>query len=68
MRKRNFTNYHMINMRLTFNKVCEILYKAYGKEDISQIRKPDHKPFYVVDFEDGHGKHLYRDDIIRLTM
>lgn len=39
-----------------------------GKENISQIRKPDHKPFYAVDFEDGHGKHLYRDDIIRLTM
>ena len=58
----------MANMRLTFDKVCEIIEKAYGKENVIQIRKPDHKPFYVVDFADGHGEHLYRDDIIKLTV
>lgn len=58
----------MANIRLTFDKACEIIKKAYGKEKVIQIRKPDHKPFYVVDFVDGHGEHLYRDDIIKLMV
>lgn len=58
----------MANMRLTFDKACEIIGKAYGKENVIQIRKPDHKPFYVVDFASGSSECLYRDDIIKLTV
>ena len=53
-------------MRITFNRACERIYKHYGKENVLQIRKPDHKPFYVVDFKDGTGIHLYREDLLRM--
>jgi len=36
-------------MRITFNRACERIYKHYGKENVLQIRKPDNKPFYMVD-------------------
>ena len=52
-------------MRITFNKACEYIYKFYGKENVIQIRKPDHKPFYVVDLVDG-GVHLYGEDLLKI--
>lgn len=54
-------------MRITFKKACEIIYNHYGRENVSQIRKPDSKSFYIVDFIDGTGVHLTRDDLANLT-
>lgn len=56
----------MGNVRLTFEKSCSIIENAYGKENVVQIRKPDGKPFFVVDLAIGDSVCLYRDDIIRM--
>ena len=52
-------------MRITFNRVCERIYRHYGKENVLQIRKPDHKPFYIVDLVEGTVT-LYREDLLRI--
>ena len=52
-------------MRMTFNRGCERIYKHYGKENVLQVRKPDHKPFYVVDLVEG-TVHLYIEDLLRM--
>lgn len=57
----------IITMRITFKKACEIIYNHYGKENVLQIRKPDGKPFYVVDFTNFTGVHLTREDLIKIS-
>ena len=52
-------------MRITFNRACERIYNHYGKENVLQIRKPDHKSFYIVDLVKGTVI-LERDDLIRM--
>lgn len=52
-------------MRITFEKACERIYRHYGKENVLQIRKPDHKPFYVVDLVE-RTVHLYREDLLKM--
>lgn len=52
-------------MRITFERACERIYKHYGKENVLQIRKPDHKSFYVVDLVEGTVI-LYREDLIKM--
>lgn len=52
-------------MRITFNRACERIYRHYGKENVLQIRKPDHKPFYIVDLVEGTVT-LYREDLLRI--
>ncbi len=52
-------------MRITFNRACELIYNHYGKENVLQIRKPDNKPFYVVDLVEGSVT-LYREDLVRM--
>lgn len=52
-------------MRITFNRTCKIIYSHYGKENVLQIRKPDGKPFYIVDLVEGTAI-LYREDLIRM--
>lgn len=52
-------------MRITFEKACERIYCHYGKENVLQIRKPDHKPFYVVDLVE-ETVHLYREDLLKM--
>ena len=54
-----------IIMRITFNRACERIYNHYGKENVLQIRKPDHKSFYIVDLVEGTVI-LERDDLIRM--
>ena len=53
-------------MRITFNKACEIIYNHYGKDKVLQIRKPDHKPFYIVDLI-NKTIHLYREDLLAIN-
>ena len=52
-------------MRMTFERACERIYKHYGKDNVLQIRKPDHKPFYVVDLVEG-SVILYRDNLVKM--
>lgn len=52
-------------MRIIFNKACERIYNHYGKGNVLQIRKPDHKPFYIVDLV-GDTVTLYRKDLLRM--
>ena len=54
------------DMRITFNKACEIIYNFYGKDNVLQVYKPYDKSFYVIAFTDGKGTHLTREDLIRL--
>lgn len=54
-----------IIMRITFNRACERIYRHYGKENVLQVRKPDHKSFYIVDLVEGTVI-LKRDDLVRM--
>lgn len=50
-------------MRITFERACEIIYRYYKRENVLQIRKPDHKSFYIVDCVSGTF-HLEKEDLI----
>ena len=52
-------------MRITFNRACERIYRHCGKENVLQIRKPDHKSFYIVDLVEGTVI-LEREDLVRM--
>ncbi len=52
-------------MRMTFNRACERIYRHYGKENVIQIYKPDHKDFYVVSLIE-ENVHVTRSDLLRM--
>ena len=52
-------------MRITFNRACERIYRHYGKENVLQIRKPDHKSFYIVDLIEG-TEIVVREDLVSM--
>ncbi len=51
-------------MRITFNRACERIYRHYGKENVIQIYKPDHKDFYVVSLIERNA-HVTRSDLLK---